>query len=123
MMKTSVLNFIVVLSLLSVLTGSCNEGNSLQIIEHSIVIQEFTGDITQSSAIVTGVVKNMGYWKVNRCSVAANFYDIAGNTVAILTDNRTGLESGESWNFKIVLKGQDAWKVARYSLNIVANDR
>lgn len=97
---------------------SCNESNELQIIEHSIVVQEFTGDTTQSSATVTGTVKNTGNRTANSCAVVATFYDSNGGIITALADNKTGLESGHTWNFKIVFKGKDAWKVSRYSLNI-----
>lgn len=95
---------------------ACISGNELQVVEHRIAVQEYTGDITQSSAVVSGVAINTGRWNIRDCKVLVSFYDYSGNVLGVMSDSKPLLGPGESWAFKIVLKGKDAWNVARYSI-------
>lgn len=98
-------------------SGACISGNELQLTEHHIVVQEYTGDTSQSSALVSGTARNTGRWNIRDCRVSASFYDSKGNVLGVLSDNTSMLMPGELWNFAIELKGKDAWNVARYSLS------
>lgn len=100
---------------------ACAGGNELQIVEHYIAVQEYTGDITQSSAVVSGTARNTGRWNINNCRVSASFYDNKGNVLGVRSDSKSLLSPGESWEFRIELKGKDAWYVARYSLSVSNN--
>lgn len=104
------------LLLISVYTG-CNAETSFHVLEHNIIVSEFVSDATQSSALVKGVAKNTGAWPVEECGVSVTFYDYQGNTLGVCSSICRRLEPGESWNFKVELKGQDAWKVGKYSLS------
>ncbi len=99
-----------------VTSGACISGNELQVTEHHIVVQEYTGDTTQSSALVRGTARNTGRWNIRDCRVSVSFYDYKGNVLGVLTDSKPLLSPSESWSFRIELKGKDAWNVARYSL-------
>jgi hypothetical protein len=107
------------LALLCVLvlsSAACTSGAPVKILEHSISVQEFTADITQSVATVTGVARNMGSWSVEDCTISATFHGYDGTNLGTLSETRRRVEPGEIWDFKIELKGADAWKVARYTV-------
>jgi hypothetical protein len=104
------------LLLLSVFTG-CNVGTSFHVLEHNIIVSEYVADAAQSNALVKGVAKNIGPWLVEECGVSVTFYDYRGNTLAVRSSSCKRLEPGQSWNFTVELKGQDAWKVGNYSLS------
>lgn len=107
------------LSLISIFTG-CSVGTSFQVIEHNIIVSEFSAGGAQSSALVRGVARNTGPWPVENCGVSVIFYDYQRNTLGAYSSSRERLEPGEDWNFQVELKGQDSWKVARYSLTASA---
>ena len=98
------------------ITG-CTAGTGLQVIEHNIVVSEYTNDVAQSVAIVKGVATNIGAWPLEDCGVSVTFYDFAGNKLDVYSSTCKHLEPGEDWNFSVELKGPEAWKVARYSLS------
>jgi hypothetical protein len=95
----------------------CTSGSSLQILERSIKVQEFTADAAQSVATVQGVVRNAGGWPIEGCEVRVVFYDYQGTSLGTYPETRQRLEGGETWNFKVELKGSDAWKVASYTIS------
>ena len=101
--------------LLAGITG-CTAGTGFQVIEHNIVVSEYTNDVAQSVAVVKGVATNTGAWPLEDCGVSVTFYDFAGNKLDIYSSTCKHLEPGENWNFNVELKGQEAWKVGRYSL-------
>ena len=98
------------------ITG-CTTGTGLQVIQHSIVVSEYTTDAAQSVAVVKGVATNTGAWPLEDCGVSVTFYDSAGNKLDVDTSTCKHLEPGENWNFNVELKGQEAWKVGRYSIS------
>ena len=104
------------LVLLAGITG-CASGAGLQVIEHSIVVTEYTTDAAQSVAEVKGVATNAGAWPLEDCGVSVVFYDFEGNRLDVCSSSCRRLEPGENWNFDVELKGQEAWKVGRYSLS------
>jgi len=95
---------------------ACAAGGNLQILEHSIVVNEFTADRSQSTATVTGRAQNTGDQPCEKCSITVTFYDYSGGTVATRSETREALQPGEIWSFKIELKGTGAWSVARYEI-------
>ena len=99
-----------------ILAGACISGNELQVVDHRIVVQEYTGDAGQSSAVVSGTARNTGNWNIREGRVSVSFYDYKGNVLGVLSDSKPLLGPGELWSFKVELKGKDAWNVARYSL-------
>ena len=107
---------LVALMLLAGTTG-CTAGTGFQVIEHNIVVSEYTADEAQSIAIVRGVARNTGAWPLEDCGVSVTFYDYEGNKLDVYSSSCRRLEPGENWNFNAELKGQNAWKVARYSLS------
>lgn len=98
-------------------TAGCSTGSELQVTEHKINVEEFTGDVTQSSAVVSGTARNTGGWAIKDGRVSVSFYDYKGNVLGVISDSRPVLEPGEAWNFRIGLKGKDAWRVARYNIS------
>ena len=80
------------------------------------MVQEYTGDATQSSAVVSGVAVNSGRWNIRDGMVSVSFYDYKGNVLGVNSDNKSSLGPGDSWSFKVELKGRDAWDVARYEI-------
>ena len=107
---------LVALMLLAGTTG-CTAGTGFQVIEHNIVVSEYTADKAQSVAFVRGVARNTGAWPLEDCGVSVTFYDYEGNKLDVYSSSCRRLEPGENWNFNAELKGQNAWKVARYSLS------
>ena len=107
---------LVALMLLAGTTG-CTAGTGFQVIEHNIVVSEYTADEAQSVAVVRGVARNTGAFPLEDCGVSVTFYDYEGNKLDVYSSSCRRLEPGENWNFNAELKGQDAWKVARYSLS------
>lgn len=106
-----------VLPLLSIFGfAACNPGTAFQVVEHSITVSEYTADLTQSAATVKGVAKNTGNWPVEDWGVSVTFYDYQGNKLVVLSESPKHLEPGEAWEFKVELKGPDAWKVAKYDI-------
>lgn len=104
------------LILLAGITG-CAAGTGFQVIEHSIVISEYTTDAAQSSAVVKGVARNTGVWPLEDCGVTVAFYDFEGNKLDVYSSVCKRLGPGEDWNFSVELRGQQAWKVGKYSLS------
>jgi hypothetical protein len=96
--------------------AACITGNELQVTEHSIVVQEYTGDVTQSSAVVSGIARNAGNWNIRDGRVSVSFYDYKGNVLGVISDSKPLIGPGETWNFKIELTGKSAWSVARYAI-------
>lgn len=107
----------VLLGICAILVTGCISGTELQVIEHNIAVQEFSGDITQSSATVSGTASNTGNWNIRDGKVSVSFHDYKGNVLGVISDSRPLIGPGESWTFKMVLKGKDAWNVARYSIS------
>ncbi len=97
---------------------SCSPANAVKIIKHEIVVAEFTADVSQSTATVEGQAQNMLVWPLDNCKICVTFYDYAGNSLGVLSDSIGRLEPGKVWNFRVVLKGGDAWKVARYDISV-----
>ena len=108
--------FLLGLVLLAGITG-CATGTGLQVIQHSIVVSEYTTDAAQSVAVVKGVATNTGAWPLEDCGVSVTFYDFEGNKLDVSSSSCRRLEPGENWNFNVELKGQEAWKVGKYSLS------
>jgi hypothetical protein len=102
--------------LLAGITG-CTAATDFQVIEHNIVVSEYTADVAQSVAVVRGVARNTGAWPLDGCGVSVTFYDYKGNRLDVYSSSCKRLEPGENWNFNVELKGQEAWKVGRYSLS------
>ena len=98
-------------------TIGCTAATDFQVIEHNIVVSEYTADVSQSVAVVRGVARNTGVRPLDGCGVSVTFYDYDGNKLDVYSSNCKRLEPGENWNFNVELKGQEAWKVGRYSLS------
>jgi hypothetical protein len=98
---------------------ACSPGSHLQVLQHNITVNEFTADAAQSVATVTGIVKNQGIWPVQSCTVIADFYDYKGYKIGTYSDTLQRLEPGQTCDFKVELKGTEAWKVATYSVSVV----
>jgi hypothetical protein len=98
--------------------SACSPVNGVKVIKHDIQVAEFTADVTQSAAIVEGQGQNTLLWAVDDCRICVTFYDYAGNSLGVFTDGIKRLEAGQVWNFRVALKGGDAWKVARYDVSI-----
>lgn len=97
-------------------SAGCAAGENFQVVEHSIVISEYSADASQSVAVVKGVARNTGPWPLEGCGVSVTFYDYQGNKLDVYSSSCTRLEPGGDWGFSVELKGQEAWKVGRYSL-------
>jgi hypothetical protein len=95
---------------------ACSPASAVKIIKHEIVVTEFTADVSQSSATVEGQAQNILVWPIDNCKICVTFYDYAGNSLGVFSDSIGRLEPGKVWNFRIALKGGDAWKVARYDI-------
>jgi len=91
--------------------------SALQITQQRIEVNEFTIDPAQSYAAVSGVLENRGWFAAGNVLVAVNFYDSQGNKVGASSAMKERLEAGQVWDFKVVMRGEDAWKVARYELS------
>jgi hypothetical protein len=107
---------LVALMLLAGLTG-CATSADFQVIEHNIVISEYTADEAQSVAVVRGVARNTGVYPLEGSGVSVTFYDYQGNKLDVYSSSCKRLEPGQHWNFSVELKGQEAWKVGKYSLS------
>jgi len=103
------------LILIAGITG-CATGTGFQVIEHNIIVSEYTADVAQSVAVVKGVATNTGAWPVEDCGVRVTFYDFEGNKLNVYSSSCKHLEPGENWSFYVELKGREAWKVGKYSL-------
>ena len=104
------------LVLLAGITG-CTAGTGFQVIEHNIIVSEYTTDAAQSVAVVKGIARNTGAWPLEDCGVSVTFYDFEGNKLDVYSSSCRRLEPGETWNFSVDLRGQEAWKVGKYSIS------
>jgi len=120
MQTGSLLLVLPALLLVSALFVACSPESQLQVLQHNITINEFTADAAKSVAIVKGVVKNQGIWPVQNCMVIADFYDYKGYKIGTYTDTLQRLEPGQASDFKIELRGSEAWKVATCSVSVVS---
>jgi hypothetical protein len=107
-----------VLLVILLLSAACSPVSAVKIIKHEIVVSEFTADISQSTAAVEGQAQNVLLWPLGNCKICVNFYDYAGNSLGVFSDNIGRLEPGKVRDFKVALKGGDAWKVARYDVYV-----
>ena len=105
------------LSAFILIASACSSTPALQVIEHSIVVQEFTGDISQSNARVTGVAVNSSAWAINDCRIEVTYYDYSRNVIGNSSATLEKLEAGEEWNFQTEYRGTAAWEVAGYSVS------
>jgi len=96
---------------------ACNPVNGVRVIRHGIQVAELTADVTQSAATVEGQAQNTLWWPLDDCRVCVTFYDYGGNSLGVFSDDMKRLEPGQVWNFRVALKGSDAWKVARYEIS------
>jgi hypothetical protein len=120
MQTGSLLPVLPALILFSSVFVACSPESQLQVLQHNITISEFTADAAQSVATVKGIVKNQGMWPTQNCTVIADFYDYKGHKVGTRTDTLQRLELGQAGDFKVELKGYEAWKVATYSVSVVS---
>jgi hypothetical protein len=120
MQTGSLLLVLPALLLFSSVFVACSPDSQLQVLQHHITISEFTADATQSVATVKGVVKNQGMWPTQNCTVIADFYDYKGHKIGTHTAALQRLEPGQAGDFKVELKGSEAWKVATYSVSVVS---
>ena len=97
---------------------ACSPATAVRVIKHDITVAEFTADVTQSTAIVEGQAQNTLLWPLAECRICVTFYDYEGRSLGVFSDSIKRLESGQVWNFRVVLNGSDAWKVARYDMSI-----
>lgn len=104
------------LMLLADFTG-CASGTGFQVIEHNIIVSEYAASEAQSIAVVKGVAQNTGAWPLEDCGVSVTFYDYQGNKLGVYSSSRKRLEPGENWDFTVEFKGQEVWKVARYTIS------
>lgn len=109
---------LLVLLILFICLTACSHVTAVKIIKHEIVVAEFTADVSQSTATVGGQAQNTFMWPLDNCKICVTFYDYAGNSLGIFSDNIERLEPGQVWNFSAVLTGGDAWKVARYDISV-----
>ena len=98
--------------------NACSSINAVRVIKHDILVAEFTADVSQSAATVEGQAQNTLLWPLDKCRICVTFYDYEGNSLGVYSDSIKRLEPGQVWNFRVALKGGDAWKVARYDISI-----
>jgi hypothetical protein len=98
--------------------NACSPVNGVRVIRHDIQVAEFTADVTQSVAAVEGQAQNTLWWPLDESRICVTFYDYGGNSLGVFSDSIKRLDAGQVWNFRVALKGGDAWKVARYEVSI-----
>jgi len=97
---------------------ACSAVSAVKVIKHEILVAEFTADASQSTAIVEGQAQNTLLWPLDGCRICVTFYDYAGSSLGVFSDSVKRLEPGQVWNFRVMLRGGDAWKVARYDISV-----
>jgi len=97
---------------------ACSPFTAVRVIKHNIQVAEFTADVTQSAATVEGQAQNTLLRPLDECKICVTFYDYEGHKLGVFSDSMKRLEPGQVWNFRVALKGSDAWKVARYDISI-----
>ena len=106
--------------LFSISLSACVFQPSLRVLDRKIEVEEYTRDTSQSTAVVTGSVINQGWFPANKVTATASFLDSQSRQVATSSVVKDRLDPGQVWNFRIEMKGPDAWKVARYDLTVRA---
>jgi hypothetical protein len=112
------LRLILLLLILIPFLNACSLVNGVRVIRHDIQVAEFTADVTQSAATVEGQAQNTLLWALNDCSICVTYYDYGGNSLGVFSDSIKRLDPGQVWNFRVALRGGDAWKVARYDISV-----
>jgi len=92
------------------------EGGELQILSHSLNVHEFSGGTVQSTAVVSGSVKNVGSSDIDFASIIVDFYDKDGKLIDTSPASRENLEAGRVWDFSVQSTGPDAWKIVDYDI-------
>ena len=92
------------------------EGEELQILNHSLNVHEFSGGTVQSTAVVSGRVKNAGSSDIDFASIIVDFYDKDGKLIDTSSASRENLEAGRVWDFSVQSTGPDAWKIVDYDI-------
>lgn len=118
-MRTVSAPLLIVITLIGIVgVTACSPLSSLVILDSKLVVNEFTADIDESTAVVEGVIANEGIWSVENCEVVAEFYDYQGSKIASSSCDLPKLGSWETAHFKIELKGNKVWRVARCSISV-----
>jgi hypothetical protein len=100
---------------------ACSPRSSLIVVQSNLSVNEFTVDISQSTAVVSAVVTNQGIWPVQDFVVVADFYNYQGQKVASNTYLIQKLEPGLARQVDIKISGREAWDVASCNLSIADN--
>ncbi len=120
MQTRSLLLVLPALFLVSSVFIACSPESQLQVLQHSITVNEFTADAAQSIAAVNGAVRNQGIWPIQNCAVIVDFYDYQGYKIETNKETLQRLEPGQVCEFSVELKGTGAWKVATYRVSVVS---
>ena len=108
----------VLLLMLVLCVHACSPAAAVKVIKHDIRVAEFTGDMAQSTATVEGQAQSTLGWSLDGCKICVTFYDYDGKSLGVFSDSIKRLDPRQVWNFRVVLKGNDAWKVAWYDISI-----
>ncbi|MDD5312109.1 MAG: FxLYD domain-containing protein [Dehalococcoidia bacterium] len=114
------ISLIMPLAVICLLSASCAAGPNLQVVEHSIIVREFTADTSRSTATVTGAAENTGDRPARSCNISVTFYDYVGGIVGVKEATKEQVLPGEVWNFTIELKGKESWNVADYKISAIS---
>ena len=123
--------FTVVLVLTAVLFSGCGKTDNSVIEENSapvtiltdqMSVHEYTGDVVQSIAVISGTARNDSSQTVDSPSIQADYYDKNGKLLGSASATTATLAPGATWNFTIQFQNADAWKAVTYNLTVSGAD-
>lgn len=90
----------------------------ITIISQKMSVHEFSGDVKQSIAVVSGTARNDGEMTVASPFIEAVFYDKNGDQLGTASASTSNLAPGTTWNFTLQFQGPDSWKTVTYTLSV-----
>ncbi|HJX04028.1 MAG TPA: FxLYD domain-containing protein [Dehalococcoidia bacterium] len=92
------------------------QSGQVQILRHSMTVQNFSKDQPTSVAVVSGTATNTGSQTIDMAVISVVFRDNTGKAITTGTATRQNLQAGETWDFSIQSWGTEAWKIHSYDI-------
>src|SRR4030042_2702396 len=77
------------------------QSGQVQILRHSMTVQNFSKDQPTSVAVVSGTATNTGSQIIDIAVISVVFRDNTEKAIATGTATRQNLQAGETWDFSI----------------------
>lgn len=99
------------------------EPAAVTIVTDKMTVHEFSGDVKQSIAVISGSARNDSSETLQSPSIEGYFYDKNGQLLGFASATTGSLAPGAIWNFTIEFQSPDAWKTVTYELSFSGDNQ